>query len=606
MYNNLIYFLVVIFLYSFTSVPEESFLPFYLSVPLFFLLVLAYRFFCRKVLQNIAVVSSASSYSIVEKRLSIFAIIFYAVSLYLCDVKYHLHLFSLGRHIPAVSAVLGLAVFLLLLTVMWWESSVYYNRIFSTSLSRKSFVINQIRSNLPIVLPWLMFSFANDLLRLLPFTQLQDILTSVWGDFLFFLVFFLFLLTFMPPLVQRLWNCQPLPPGDLRDQLDEFCSRQNFSAQYFIWPLMEGRAITAGVMGIVPGIRYILLTPAIIQTMSREELEAVIAHEIGHVKKAHILLYLTIILGFSLFAGLLAEPFFYSVLSLDILIKVMVEQLLSAEVVLSLVGGVPLLILMVVYFRFLFGYFMRNFERQADLYTIGVMGSAQPLISSFEKIATVTGASKSETNWHHFGLGERIACLAAADYDRSRIADHDRKVTLSLVGYFLVLAMTVGLSFQFSAEEMEHAYKEKYTEYALFYSAEQEPDNPLWQRLIGDMMYSRKLEAEAEEAYRRALAIDSSDPVALNNLAWLLLTTKDPERRNPKEALDLARSAAALAPESFVLDTLATAYWANGFVDLAVRTELAALKKDPKKAAYYKLRLELFQRQSYKDSFKDG
>ena len=53
-------------------------------------------------------------------------------------------------------------------------------------------------------------------------------------------------------------------------------------------------------MGIVPGLRYILLTPALIETMSIAEIEAIMAHEIGHVKKFHLLLYVFLITGFSL------------------------------------------------------------------------------------------------------------------------------------------------------------------------------------------------------------------------------------------------------------------------------------------------------------------
>ncbi len=606
MYNNLIYFLVVIFFYSFSPVGNEPLLSPFLSVSLFFLFLMGFKGLCRRALRKIPLASAASSYAVVEKKLSITAIIFYAVSFYLCDFKYHLQLFSFGGKIPALAAFIGVMIFIIFLAVMWWECLIYYNHIFHTTQSRKSFVLGQIRNNLPIILPWLIFSLANDLLLLFPFTPLQEVLTTVWGDIVFFLAFFLFVVVFMPPLVQRLWNCKPLPPGDLHDRLDELCARQNFSAKYLVWPLMEGRAITAGVMGFIPGMRYILLTPTIIQAMNREELEAVMAHEIGHVKKAHILLYLVLILGFSVFVGFFAEPLLYTLLTFDFFINLLVEGTVNSEVIISLVGGLPFLLLLLVYFRFLFGYFVRNFERQADLYTIGVMGSAQPLISSFEKIALATGIKKSEANWHHFGLGERIACLAAAEHDKNRIRAHDQKVRLSLIAYFLIIAMVVVSAKQFPVEEMEHAYKEKYVEAALFYRAGQEPDNSLWQRLIGDMMYERKLEAEAEAAYRKALVIDPEDSGALNNLAWLLLNSGDVQRRNPEEALELARAAAVIKPESFVLDTLATAYWANGLVDLAVKTELTALERDPARANYYRLRLELFQRQSYEDSFKDG
>ena len=602
MYNNLIYFLVAIFLYSLDSVPEMPLFPLYASVALFLVLAVSYRGLCTFSFKKIDGARS-TLYFQTEKRLSICAILFYGVALFLCDIKYHLHIFSLGGHIPAFPAVIGLGIFLFFLCLMWRAGANHYNRAFASRLSKKTFVVNQIRNNLPIVLPWLFFSFASDLIGLLPFPALQEILETGWGDLFFFLAVFGFVLLVFPPLVQRLWNCRPLPAGELRSHLEEFCGRQKFSAKYFIWPLMEGRAITAGVMGFIPGMRYILLTPAIIETMSREELDAIMAHEIAHVKKAHIFLYLCIILGFSLLAGFLAEPLLYYILSMNVMIQLMVQQITSSEVVVSLVGGVPLLLLVVVYFRYLFGYFMRNFERQADLYTIGVMGTAQPLVSAFEKIATFTGASKSETNWHHFGLGERIDCLVDAENDPSLVGRHDRKVRYSLVAFFLAMALVSGGGSQLSLEKIEHSYKEKYTEAALYYSAEQEPSNPLWQRLIGDMMLSRKMEVEAAAAYRKALAIDPQEPGALNNLAWLLLTTENDGLRNPARALKHALVAASMAPEGFVLDTLATAYWANDMVKLALDVQSVAIKKDPEKEDYYRLRMELFQRQSYAESF---
>ena len=35
----------------------------------------------------------------------------------------------------------------------------------------------------------------------------------------------------------------------------------------------------------------------------------------------------------------------------------------------------PVLLLMLVYFRFVFGYFIRNFERQADAYVFRAVGT---------------------------------------------------------------------------------------------------------------------------------------------------------------------------------------------------------------------------------------
>ena len=78
---------------------------------------------------------------------------------------------------------------------------------------------------------------------------------------------------------------------------------------------------------------------------------------------------------------------------------------------------------------------------------------------------------------------------------------------------------------------------------------------------------ARQLEAEGrvEEAiqcYRKVLDVDSSNPVVLNNLAWILATSSKPELRNGEEAVLLATKAVKLVDSrlpSFI-ETLAAAY----------------------------------------------
>ena len=44
----------------------------------------------------------------------------------------------------------------------------------------------------------------------------------------------------------------------------------------------------AAVMGFIPQVRYILLTDLLLETMSDEQIEAVFAHEMGHVLADHV------------------------------------------------------------------------------------------------------------------------------------------------------------------------------------------------------------------------------------------------------------------------------------------------------------------------------
>ena len=63
-----------------------------------------------------------------------------------------------------------------------------------------------------------------------------------------------------------------MEPGLLRSSIEQFCRRQNFSSEILYWPLFEGKMVTAGVMGIVPKFRYLLLTPALLSALDQEEL----------------------------------------------------------------------------------------------------------------------------------------------------------------------------------------------------------------------------------------------------------------------------------------------------------------------------------------------
>ena len=600
MYNNLLYFLVAIFLFSVDSVPTEPLLPAWQGGLIFLFLLLGYNRIARRAYRQPTAVSSAGYFG-TEKRLSILALCFFAVSLYSCDPKFYLSRLPGAGLMPALVNILGLLIFVLFLVLMWRAGRENYQRIFDRKYSVSGFVLANLKVNLPIVLPWIILSLCYDLLALLPFPGLQKFAGSQWGDLLFFAVFLGFVILFFPPLVRRLWGCKKLPDGYLKERLEKFCESQGFSADFYLWPLFEGRVLTAGVVGIVPGLRYILITPALLETLSLDELEAVMAHELGHVKKRHLLLYVFLIAGFSLLAGLVAEPMVYLVLSIDPLNRAMMHFNMSVESILTVAGAVPLLFFMIIYFRYIFGYFIRNFERQADLFTLSAVGSGQPLISAFEKIALLSGDIRDQPNWHHFGIGERIACLEQAEKEPARVERHNRKVRYSLVGYCCIMALSALLLSRIPTEKLVKRYQENYAETFLLQKVKQEPERALWQRLIGDLMLNRKMERKALEAYEKAYSIEPANPEIMNNLAWLLLTSEDVSLRDPEKALTLARGAVTLQPKPHILDTLATAYWAMGLVNEAVRIEEEALRIDGAQKRFYQARIAKFTSESYED-----
>jgi Zn-dependent protease with chaperone function len=603
MYTNLILFLIAIFLFSVSSVPDHPLLPGWQSLVLFALLLLLYnriaeRLFAMPQAQRVA------GYFRTERQLSILALFFFGLTLYLCDPKYHLAFLSFGDALPALVNFAGLMLFVLYLAIMWRAGKKNYEQIFSRSQGTRAFLSQNLKTNLPIVLPWIVLSLLYDIVAMLPFPGLQKIVAAEWGDVLFFVIFLFFVLFFFPPLVRRLWGCKKLPEGSLKNSLDDFCRSHNFKADFYIWPLFEGRMLTAAVMGILPGLRYILLTPAIIETMTKEELEAVIAHEIGHVKKYHLILYVILIAGFSLLSGILAEPMIYLILSLDFVRRLILTSGTSLEAMLTAALTLPFLVFMVIYFRFIFGYFIRNFERQADLFSLTATGSSRALVSAFEKIAIMGGGNKEERNWHHFGIGERIDCLQQAEMEPRLIGRHNHKVRFSLVAYLTVILLAAVLVRQIPTAELAAQYQESFAEAALLEKVKHEPDRAVWQRLIGDLMLTRKMEDKALAAYEKAFSLEPTNPEIMNNLGWLLLTSENPALRDPERAFVLARAAATLQPKGYILDTLATAYWANGMVEEAVRTEKEAARLDVAQKRYYQSQIAKFLSESYAESLR--
>jgi tetratricopeptide (TPR) repeat protein len=85
--------------------------------------------------------------------------------------------------------------------------------------------------------------------------------------------------------------------------------------------------------------------------------------------------------------------------------------------------------------------------------------------------------------------------------------------------------------------------------------------------------------ADSARHWREAVRIRPDFRTALNNLAWLLATARDPSLREPDLAVTLAERAVRLTPvpEAAVLDTLAAAYAADGRFDDAVATAERAL-----------------------------
>lgn len=599
-YNNLLYFLTAIFLFSMATVPETATLPPIPTLLVFLVVIAAFDRYAKIVFRRMDTNESAGYFK-AEKRIAITALLVFGIVVFALDLKYYFAFLSMGDRLPSLVNIGGFTVFLLLFVLLWRRARPSYEQVFAKKYRSSIFILSNIKANLPIVLPWIVLTLCYDFIGFVQWPRLQQVMASAWGDIVFFGMFLFFIFLFFPPLVRKLWGCKKIGEGPLRDHLIAFCKKQNFSAELYIWPLFEGRVITAGVMGVIPGLRYLLITPALLETMSTEELDSVMAHEIGHAKRFHLPLYVVLIGGFIVAAGFLAEPFYYYFFSKDIFYTFVDVTGLSPELVRNIVIAVPALLFLLIYFRFVFGYFMRNFERQADLHVFPVLGDSRAIISAFEKIAILSGNIREQPSWHHFGIGERVDFLKKCEKEPARIALHHGKVGVSLLLYVAFLSAALFFVRNASFEDAISDYEDKYIRADLLYNARQEENPAHWLFFAGNFFLEHTFERRAVIAYEMALKMEPRQPDILNNYSWLLLTAADAGLRDPQKALEYARSAAEMKPSGIILDTLATAWWANGYPDEAIKTEMRALSADPDKAEYYQSQIEKFKSRAYSE-----
>lgn len=579
------------------TIPAETLLSKWLAVPLFVLIVWIFDRFAGNIFAS-PVTHQTSGYFKAEKRASLGALVIFAVLVFGLDLKYYFAFLSLNDSVPALVNIAGLSVFLFLFAIIWRRSRKSYQAVFGRQYTGKAFIFSNIKANLPIIAPWVILTLFFDLINILPWPWLEEFIKSEKGDLLVFGIFFLFVFIFFPPLVRRLWGCKKLDEGPLKDHLSEFCKAQDFSATIYVWPLFEGRVITAGVMGLIPGLRYILITPALIETMTLEELDAVMAHEIGHVKRFHLVLYVLLIGGFIITSSLLGEPLLHAFFAQDFFYSFVDWTGFSPEAMRNVAIGLPTLFFLLLYFRYVFGYFMRNFERQADLHVFPVLGNSRAIISAFEKIAYLSGNIRNKPSWHHFGIGQRIDYLLKCEQNPYWIKHQHRKIGLSL-GLFLVIFISILIGAQqFPMEEAKAIREIKYLRADLLYRAKQ-MEYPAYTLLKTGDYYLDEDEQTAVIAYELALEMEPELFEIQNNMAWLLLTSKEISLRNPVRALSLSRSAAQINPAGFVLDTLAVAWWANGFTEEAIKTENQAIHVDPGQISYYQSQIERFKALTY-------
>lgn len=223
----------------------------------------------------------------------------------------------------------------------------------------------------------------------------------------------LLVMCLMPLAVGVIWNVSPLPAGPLRDRLLGLCRAARIrSGRLLIWRT-RGTLVNGAVMGLVPPARCILLTDALLDQLPQEQVEAVMAHEIAHVRRRHMPWLMACMLAS---VGLSAGGGEWLIRALGWVghtsesVQTAVIALTAASLTIGLV---------------LFGFVSRRFEWQADAFAVQTLSrldapGERPLVAS-AAVAAMSGAlvtvarlnhiPPGKFSWRHGSIARRLANL---------------------------------------------------------------------------------------------------------------------------------------------------------------------------------------------------
>lgn len=226
----------------------------------------------------------------------------------------------------------------------------------------------------------------------------------------------------MPVVLRRVWDTVRLGGGDLRDRLMGVCDQHHVRVRELLVWRTHGTMVNAAVLGFLPRLRYILVTDSLLDRLPGSQVEAVMAHEIGHVRHHHMAWLAASLIGTAMLVG---AAVWWLMGWLHMGGTAVYGDLASP--VASLAAGLVV-----------FGFVSRIFERQSDAFAARHLSgesstitatAAMTMIEALESVARGNRVALARWTWRHGSIDGRMAhlrSLVGADVGGLAV---DRRVT---------------------------------------------------------------------------------------------------------------------------------------------------------------------------------
>ncbi len=256
-----------------------------------------------------------------------------------------------------------------------------------------------------------------------------------------------------PLMLRSIWQTERLKDPYLRLRLEQVCREQGLRYRDILIWKSHGSMINAAVMGLIPQVRYILLSDGLLAHLGPQQVEAVFGHEAGHIRQRHMTYYMLFAIASMIGVTLAGD---WIELALDLPAET-VEM-----IVLGLIAGVWLVA---------FGWISRRFERQADIEGVrslhatdvdctlpcwehNLKATAPPgqrvcttaaaiFGSALEAVSALNGISKHARSWRHSSIASRQAFIRQAAFYPETLEQFERmirRIKMGLIGVTLLLA----------------------------------------------------------------------------------------------------------------------------------------------------------------------
>ncbi len=265
---------------------------------------------------------------------------------------------------PIMTGLGAMASIFIAMTILELPTSYYQTFVIEEKYGFNKSTLQQFFKDQAISMG-LVFAIGMPLLALI--LWVMDSIGSLWWLWAWAILmsFSLLMSWLFPTVIAPLFNkFTPMEEGTLKERIQGLLERCGFNSQGIF--IMDGSKRSGHGNAYFTGMgknKRIVFFDTLIESLDDEELEAVLAHELGHFKCKHVIKMLvassiTTLISFAILGWLITEPWFFSGLGVDY-----VTQYANAAALLLFTLVSPVF---TPFMQPISAYFQRKFEFEAD------------------------------------------------------------------------------------------------------------------------------------------------------------------------------------------------------------------------------------------------